>query len=545
MARLDRLGPAKEAAQVAAVIGREFSYELLQAISPMTEEELQSALAKLAGAELIYAQGAPPEANYQFKHALVQDTAYAALLNSRRRELHRRIANIMTERFTQTATDHPEFLAHHWSGAGELEKALAAWRSAGRSARKRRAYREAERAYQRALEVISKLPESRERDALELPVVGALAQVSQLTHGYAAAETKDAVSRSLALVRRFGNTGQLLLQLSGTWAAAINSGDYRSADAFSREFIELAEREGNPINLAFAHMTRIETHFYLGQLAKAESRFVRGRAFFDEQVFKQFPGALGTALAFGGLTAFTTGRIDTAFVRISEAARAAQQSNNPYDLAYMHFQSAALKLLVGELAEAVDAAREAINLSDEHGFPHIAAAARTTLGAALANCGDAVQGLQLIEESLKAFAKTETRMGVTLSLSYLAQAQALQGATDKAFHTIERAIEANPDEIVYRPEVLRMRGELRLRVGDREQAVQEFHQAVACAHSMGAKSFELRATISLARLLRDTHRGDEARSMLAEIYGWFTEGFDTADLKDAKALLEELSNPPQ
>src|SRR5262249_27436264 len=245
-------------------------------------------------------------------------------------------------------------------------------------------------------EVIDKLPESSERDALELRVVSVLAGVKQLTHGYAAAETKDAISRSLALARRIGNFGQLFLQLSGSWATAINSGDYCSADALSGEFIELAEREGNPINLAFAHMARIETHFYLGELAEAESRFLRGRAFFDEQVFKQFPGALGTALAFGGLTAFTTGRIDTAVTRISEAARAAQQSNNPYDQAYINYHSGALKLLVGEPAEAVTAAREAINLSDQHGFPHIAAAARTTLGAALANCGEAVQGVKLI-----------------------------------------------------------------------------------------------------------------------------------------------------
>jgi class 3 adenylate cyclase/tetratricopeptide (TPR) repeat protein len=544
MARLDRLGPAKDAAQVAAVIGREFSYKLLQAISPMTEEELQSALAKLAGAELIYARGASPEANYQFKHALVQDTAYAALLKSRRRELHRRIANIMTERFPQTATEHPEVLARHWTGADELEKALTAWRSAGRSARKRRAFREAERAYQHALEVIDKLPESRERDDLELPIAIALAQLKQLTHGYAAAETKEAYARALTLVRRIGNVGQLSLQLIGTWAAAIDSGEYRSADVLSKELIELTEREGNPMNLAFAHMARIETHFFLGQLAEAEGRFVRGRAFFDEQVFKQFPGALGTALAFGGLTAFTTGRIDTAFTRISEAARAAQQTNNPYDLAYISFISGALKLLVGEAAEAVTAAREAINLSDEHGFPHIAAAARATLGAALANCGEAVQGVQLIEESLIAIARTETRMGVTLSLFYLAQAQALLGATESAFLSIERALEANPDEVVYRPEVFRLRGECRLRVGDRERAEQDFHEAVACAHGMGAKSFELRATTSLARLLAKQGRRDEARTMLAEIYNRFTEGFDTADLKDADALLEELSNSP-
>jgi tetratricopeptide (TPR) repeat protein len=541
MARLDRLGRAKEIAQIGAVIGSSFSYGLIAGVYDGQPAELQNALERLVDSDLLHTTGAAPETVvYHFKHALVQDTAYSALLKSRRRELHRRAANLITERFPQTATEHPEVLARHWTGAGELEKALDAWRSAARSARKRRAFREAERAYQRALELINKLPESPDRDALELPVVGALARVKELTHGYAAPETKDAYSRSLTLVRRIGNPVQLSLQLSPTWAAAINSGDYRSADALSRELIELAEREGNPMNLAIAHMARIETHFYLGELAEAERRFERGRAFFEHQIFKQIPGALGTAFAFAGLTAFATGRIETASARIGAAVRAARQSNHPYDLAYISFQSGSLKLLAGEPAEAMTAAREAINLSDEHGFPHIAGAARTTLGAALANCGQAAQGVKLIEESLNAFTKTETRMGVTLSLSYLAQAQALQGATDKALHTIERALEANPDEIIYRPEVLRLRGELRLRVGDREQAVADFGEAVTCAHGMGAKPFALRAALSKARLLLSSDDRSGALKLLAPIYNGFAEGLDSRDLVEARAVLQGI-----
>jgi predicted ATPase/class 3 adenylate cyclase len=540
MARLDRLGSAKEVIQIGAVIGGEFSYELLHAIHPVGEEELQSALRSATGAELVYVHGIAPEATYQFKHALIRDAAYEALLKSRRRELHRRTANLIAERLPQTATEHPEVLARHWTGAGELEKALTAWSSAGRIARKRRAFREAERAYQHALEIISRLPESPERDALELPVVGALAQVKELTHGYAAAETKTALSRALALVRRMGNVGQLSLQLIGTWAAAINSGDYRSADALSRESIELAEREGNAMNLAFAHMARIETHFYLGELAEAENRFMGGLAFFDEQGFKQFPGALGTVLAFAGLTAFSGGRIATALTRINEASRAAHQTNNPYDLAFTSYQSGTLKLLVGEPAGAVIVEREAVNLSEEYGFPHIAAAARTALGAALANCGEAGHGAQLIEEGMNAAAAIETRMNVTLSLFYLAQAQALQGAIDKALYSIERALEANPDELIYRPEVLRLRGEFRLTVGDREQAVADFGEAIACAHGMGAKSFELRAALSSARLMLTSDDRVGARELLTPIYDGFAEGLDSRDLIQARLLLEEM-----
>src|SRR5215469_5992838 len=542
MARLDRLGSAKEIAQIGAVIGSSFSLELIAGVFDGEPDELQDALQRLIDSDLLHTTGAVPEAVvYYFKHALVQDTAYAALLKGRRRELHRRAANLITERFPQTATEHPEVLARHWTGAGHLEKALTAWSSAGRSARKRRAFREAERAYRRALEIIGKLPESPERDALELPVAGTLAQVRHITHGYAAAETKDAFSRSLTLVRRIGNPGQLLLQLGGTWAAAINSGDYRSADALSSEFVELAEREGNPMNLALAHMTRIETHFYLGELAQAENCFVRGRAFFDDQVFKQIPGALGTALAFAGLSAFASGRIETALTRISEAAKAARQSNNPYDLAFISYQTGALKLLIGEPSDAVAPAREAINLSDEHGFPHIAATAGTTMGAALANCGEPRRGIQLIEESLNAFGETQTGMGVTLSLFYLAQAQALQGAIDKALDTIERALEANPEEIIYRPEVLRLRGELRLRVDDREQAAADFGEAITCAQGMGAKSFELRAALSKARLMLSGDDRFGARMLLTPIYNSFAEGLDSRDLVQTRVVLQETA----
>jgi tetratricopeptide (TPR) repeat protein len=288
-------------------------------------------------------------------------------------------------------------------------------------------------------------------------------------------------------------------------------------------------------------MQRIETHFYLGELAQAENCFVRGRAFFDDQVFKQIPGALGTALAFAGLSAFASGRIQTALTRINDASRAARQSNNPYDLAFISYQTGALKLLTGEPTEAMVSAREAISLSDEHGFPHIAAAAGTTMGAALANCGEPGQGIQLIEESLNAFGETQTRMGVTLSLFYLAQAQVLQGAIDKALDTIERALEANPEEIIYRPEVLRIRGELRLKVDDHEQAAADFGEAIACAHGMGAKSFELRAALSKARLMLSSDDRFGARMLLTPIYDSFAEGLDSRDLVQARVVLQETA----
>jgi predicted ATPase len=210
MARLDRLGSAKEMAQVAAVIGREFSYELLHAVSPIVEGDLQSALAKLADAELIYTRGIPPEATYQFKHALIRDAAYEALLKSRRKELHRAVAWTIAEKFLAMAEAQPEVLARHWTEAGEADPAIAAWKKAGEAAYARRAFKEAEEDFRRALTLLNTLPESPERDRRELDLAGALVQVLMITRGFTAPETVEAAGHARALAEKSGNLAQLV-----------------------------------------------------------------------------------------------------------------------------------------------------------------------------------------------------------------------------------------------------------------------------------------------------------------------------------------------
>jgi hypothetical protein len=540
MARLDRLGPAQEVAQVAAVIGREFSYELLQVVSAMPDDELQSALAKLANAELIYARAIPPETRYQFKHALIQDAAYEALLKSRRRELHRRVARAIANRFPAVAEAQPEVLARHWTEAGEAESAIAAWRKAGEAADARRALKEAEEGYRRALAILNTLPESLERDARELELTSALVQVLQLAKGYSAPESVEAAACARALAERSGNLAQLVRQAFATWTSTLASGDYPSASVLADQLLDLARHEGSPPSLGLAHTAQVMVRFYRGDLVGVEEHFARLNPFLQAPGFRQFPGAFVVAMILTSLGAWSLGHADSARERIAQMIAFARDSENPYDLALGRFFESWLCRWLGEPQRVEAAARQALALAEEHGFPFVRDWARTVLGWARAQLGGAGEGVSLIRQGLAGLVDTGARLRITEILTWLAEAQALDGAIDDALSTIADALKANPEEVFYRPNILTCRGELRLKVGHTELAEADFRRAIALAQEMSAKAWELRAAISLARMLRARGERADARELLGRVYGWFTEGFDTRDLKDAKALLDEL-----
>jgi tetratricopeptide (TPR) repeat protein len=542
MARLDRLGLAKEVAQVAVVIGQEFSYELLRAVSPAPEEELQSALQKLVDAELVYARGSPPEATYLFKHALIQDAAYQALLKSRRRELHRLVARAITDKFPAIAESKPEVLARHWTEAGELEPAMAAWRKAADSARERRAFMEAQEGYQQALAILNSRPESSERDALELGLQDALAETLRVTRGYSAHETVDATARTRALAEKKGKLAQLVVQEFLIWTVGFSSGDYPAATSLADRVLDLARNEGSPASLGFAHMAQVVTRSFRGDLAGSEDYFTRGAPFFTAQGFKQFPAAAANLFGVASHTAWIIGCSDIARERMREAIAVASENKNPFDLATAQLMVSVNQVLRREPKEVKGPAMQALTLSEEQGgFPFVADACRITLGWALANLGQANEGLALIDQGLSGLAKAKARVAITRYLMCLAEAQAVSGATGDALATIEAALQANPDELLDRPEALRIRGELRLRQGQVELAEQDFGEAIALAERMGAKLWKLRAAITLGRLLQS--RGDltAARDLLAPLYKLFTQGLDTRDLIEAKTLLDELT----
>ena len=542
MARLDRLGAAKEVAQIAVVIGQEFSYELLHAVSSMPESDLQAALGRLADAELIYARGIPPDATYQFKHALIQDAAYEALLKSRRRELHRRVARVITEKFPAAAQAQLEDLARHWTEAGDVEPAIEAWRKAAEAARQRRAFKEAQEDYQHALALIQTLDESAQRDGLELDLVSALGQVLAVTKGFSAPERVSAHERARKLAEKSGNLVQLFLQQFGMWSVILSSGDYSAAAGLADQLLELAQLEAGPATLGLAHHAQVTIHYLRGDLVGAEEYFTRGTSFFAAPAFRQgFPGV--AANVFGGAAssiAWLLGYADKARERSRQAIAVARETGNPFDMATAQCMASLLHVMLREPEQSEACAAQALEISEKHGFPFYAGMTRIALGWARANLGHADEGVALINQGLTAYTKTGARASITRYLTDLAQAQALAGSLTDALASVEAALQANPDDLEHRPETLRLRGELRLQQNQPELAEADFREAIALAQKIKAKAWELRASMSLACLLRARGDGAASRALLAPLYSAFREGFDTIDLTETKRTLHEL-----
>ena len=539
-ARLDRLGPAREVAQVAAVLGREFSYELLQAVSLIPEAELQSALTKLADAELIYTRGIAPEATYQFKHALVQDAAYEALLKSKRRQLHRHVAQTISGRFAALAEVQPEILARHWTEAGEAEPAIAAWKKAAEAANARRAFKESEEGYRQALAMLYTLPESPERDASELDLFSAFVQLLTIIRGYSAPESVEAAAHARALAEKGGNLVQLIQQGFWSWGNVLVSGDYPSAVALADQLLDLAQREGSHTSLAVGHLAQVQVRVYRGDLVGGEEHFARLCDLLEAPGLNQFPGAIVITTGFASVGALAMGHADSARKRVAQAIAFARNSKNPYDLAFALFFESYLCRLQREPRQAEAAAIQVLAISEEHGFSYSRDCARNIAGWARAQLGSAAEGLSLIRQGLAGVLEGWVK-GRNHELSHgFGRGSGYRGATGDALGTIEDALQANPEELIHRPKALICRGTLRLELGQTELAEGDFREAIAGAQKISGKTWELCAATGLARLLSTTGRREEARSMLAPLYAWFTEGLDTPDLKDAKALLAEL-----
>jgi len=540
-ARLDRLGRAKEVAQLASVLGREFSYELLEAVASMSETDLQAGLSKLADAELIYARGRPPQATYQFKHALIQDAAYDTLLKRKRQGLHARVARTIAERFTALAEGQPEVLALHWTRAGEADPATAAWKNAGDAAYARRAFKEAEAAYRQGLAMLNTQSESAERDAKELQLCSALNRVLQLTRGYAAPETVEAASRARALAEKSGSLSDLIREEARIWRAVITAGDYAGAAALADHIQDLAHDEGdNPGRLVFVHNAQVQVRFYTGDLLGVEEHFERLSPLIDTVGKRQAPGNNIVALGIASHTAWTRGQFEAAKQRMARAFAFAEESRDPYDLAMaLHFQgNLHVCERAAERAEAV--ATQLLALAKQHGFSYAAGLALSPLGWARAQRGAAGEGAALIRRTLAEQVASGATVSITSSLNRLAEAQQEEGATAEALTTIEEALTVNPQERIYRSESLRIRGSLRARLGRQDLAETDFGEAMELARDMGARAFELRTAVSLADLLRARDEADAARRLLAPLYAGFTEGRDAPDLLDARALLKQL-----
>jgi tetratricopeptide (TPR) repeat protein len=545
MARLDRLGPAKEVAQVGAVIGNEFSYELIRAVHPISERNLQAALRELTEAELLYFHGSVPRGTYFFKHALIRDAAYEALLKKRRKDLHRQVARRIEDNFPTVARQHPELLAHHWTEAGEAQPALANWQSAAERALERRAFCEAEQHYCHALAMLERtIPQSPERDTRELSLQVALGAVMMVTRGWSAHDTAEVYRRARVVAERASgaNSVQVLFGLS---SAALARSEHGPALSLASELLEIGAGQHSPQALATAHYAQALPRHYLGDLVRAREHFIQAIAHHRQADFVHLPLAdpIFGALIIGGANKWQLGYPERARNYAEEALALANAELNPTLRAFALATSCYVHQLRRDYDRTLEASDEGTKLAAAAELPLLNALCVFYNTWARAHRGEIEGAAEQMRTALKQFDAVNFSLARGGLLGLLCETQVLLGSLDDACVTIHQALQANPDELIFRPDLLRLRGELRIRhhlENAAGLAEADFRAAIQLAQRIRAKSAELRASTSLARLLAMQGRRSEARAILTDVYQWFTEGFETPDLKEAEVLLQVL-----
>ena len=557
MARLDRLGTAKEISQIGAAVGREFSYALLQAVVHKPEAELRSALDRLLAAGLLFRQGVPPHATYLFKHALVQDAAYGTLLREPRRSLHGRIAETLERQFAEVAENQPELLAHHYTEAGLTEKAADLWGKAGQRSLARSALVEALGQLTRALAQIATLPGTpalrREQIKLQVALINALHHVK----GYAAAESKAAVERARLLIEQAEALGEppedpllLFTVLYGVWAASWVAFNGDVCRDLAAHFLALAETQGAIGPRMIGHRLMGLCLAVMGDFVKSREHFDQAIALYDAAKHRTFATRFGTdarvsVLSSRSWTLWALGYPEKALADADQALKDAREIAQAATLMHALSFASWTHICCGNYAAAEAQADKVIALADQKGTVLWKALGMLGQGSALALTGKASDAVQVITAGLTALQATGATTFVPWHLSHLARAYTAANQFPDAWRCVSEAMAAmeKTKDKWLDAEVHRVAGEIALMSSESDAAKSEayFQRALAVARQQQAKSWELRASMSLARLWRDQGKPQQARELLAPVYGWFTEGFDTRDLKEAKALLEELA----
>jgi DNA-binding winged helix-turn-helix (wHTH) protein/predicted ATPase len=549
IARLDRVATVKEVAQIGSVIGREFPHALIAVVAALPERDLQAALQQLVGAELIFQRGMPPNATYSFKHALVQDAAYASLVRARRQQLHADVARALEAQFAEVVAREPEVLAHHFTAAGLAEQAVHYWQRAGQQASDRSAYLEATTHFKTGIELVNTLPDSPARTQQALTLHIALGAALIALKGHAASEVEEVYLKARALCERMGETPELFPVLFGLWRFCVTRPKLQTAWELGDALLRLAENANNPALGVIAHYAAGFSRYQAGEFVEARRHQEEGIALYAPEqrrlpVFRiaQDPGV--ACRSYSALSLWLLGFPDQALVRGENGLALALQLKHPFSVGYARCWLAWTCQFRRDAAYACKQADAAVELATEQGFTLWAAKGTIHRGWALAMLGKSREGLLDLEEGITAWRATGAAATLPFYYAMKAEAFALQGNTRDGLKRLEEAytlVEQTADRW-WEAEIHRLRGVLLLQQSKEKHGEAEawLRRALDVARRQQAKSLELRAATRLARLWRDQGKPAEARKLLEPVYCWFTEGFETLDLKEARTLLDHL-----
>ena len=557
MARLDRLGaPAKEVAQIGAAIGREFSHALLAAIVRKPEKELQSALNRIIAAGLLFRQGAPPHASYLFKHVLVQDAAYGTLLRAARRALHAEIARTLESQFADIIESQPELLARHCTEAGLIEKAAALWGKIGQRSLQRSALLEAAQQLKRSLSFLATLPNSSAVRRQQVEIQVALVNAVMHAHGHGTPETREALDQARLFIQRVEALGETLDDplmlfsiLYGFWVANLVAFDGAAIRSLSADFLDLANKQSAVVPRMVGHRLVASSLLYTGELTEARKHYDLALGLYDPTEHRPLATRFGqdlrvAILTYRSLALWMLGYPDQALADADQAVKEAQEIGHAVSLMYALAQAGKCNVYCGKYAFAQSLVDKLISTADETGSLLWKVAGLVTRGWIFQGVGNVSDAVKVSSSAMAAWTSMGSRIAIPSLMGYLAKAHADLHQFEDAWRCIGEAISAigTTGENWEEAEVARLAGEIALMAPepDKTKADAYFERALDIARQQQAKSWELRASMSLARLWRDQGKVQQARELLAPVYGWFTEGFDTRDLKDAKKLLDEL-----
>lgn len=548
LARLDRLAPVREMAQIGAALGRSFSHELISAVAAMPQQKVDGALAQLVSAELVFQRGTPPDAEYTFKHALVQDAAYSTMLRGRRQQIHARIATTLESQFPEIVAVQPQLMAHHCAEAGFNEKAVSYRLQSGQQALARSAMTEAVSQLHRGLDLLANMPEGIRPVLQELDLQIALGRALMATRGYSAPEVADTLVRARALAEQSDRPDRLVPLLYVQWGFHMVRSEHGLAVSLARQMEKLGEATKDQVTLLLGHYIHGASCYFRGEFATA-------RALLELCGGLKSPAARAicagiavadphaASLAHLAMTLTFLGHIDQARARADEALSEARSLDHPFTVAFVLSKVCAVEAAAGLPYHTQRHAEELVALSNEHGFPLWLGLGLLQQGRSLTVLGQVQEAVAVLARGLSVLRAAGAVVHTPRALCFLAEAHAKLEHLQEAQNCLVEAAQLieTTHERCGEAELHRLRGDMMNARGDQAAAEQNYHRALALAERQSAKAFGLRAASSLARLWRDQGKHTEAHDLLALVYGSFTEGFDTPVMRDAKGLLDQLA----